>query len=150
VTCSQASVGDARVIDRGIDDNSARIHRPTGHTISRSDSVVPSTSAQTLRVLISCGLANRVGDPNGMILPLAGSAASMRVKNAADRGMAVKPSGFECPADSPKNGDPNGIRTRSVYREESGKSGLQDRCRTNMLWIVPPWHPKHPKRREVL
>jgi hypothetical protein len=45
---------------------------------------------------MSCGLANNVGDPNGMILPLAGSADSLRKnKNAADRGMAVKPYGFK-------------------------------------------------------
>jgi hypothetical protein len=29
---------------------------------------------------MSFGLANRVGDPNGMILPAAGSAASLRIK----------------------------------------------------------------------
>jgi hypothetical protein len=41
---------------------------------------------------MSCGLANKVGDPNGMIQPTAGSAGSLREKkNAADRGMAVKP-----------------------------------------------------------
>ena len=86
-----------------------------------------------------------------MILLEAGSAKMAFALVKCAIAQAVKPYGFEFAlAIANKVGHPNGIRTRSVYREEWRKSGLQDRCRTNKLWIVLPWHPNPKRRVEVL